>query len=145
MRIKKYLNHSPLFAINASYEALLPKIHRQLKEDKLNFLQGLVLTALFFEERKDVSPSELAEVFQTSRGNMSHILSHLESLGYVRRGLDDKDARRFRIELRPEGRKKAMSLIRFFDRQQEKFEKHFGVGVTQKMAISILSLREVEN
>lgn len=126
MKIQKYLEQSPIFALNAAYERVIPKVNRQLKEDGLNLIQGLVLTALFFEQRKDVSPSQLADLFQTSRGNMSHILSHLEAKGWVRRLVHAKDARQFQIELKAEGRKKAIHLIKFYDKLQAQFEKEMG-------------------
>lgn len=138
MKIKKYLQQSPIFAINAAYETLIPKINKQLKQDNLNLLQGLVLTALFFEEKQAVTPSQLAEIFQTTRGNVSHMLSHLEYHGYVKRVLDSKDARRFHIELKSEGRKKALNLIRFYDRLQSVFEKELGESACQKTVDGVL-------
>lgn len=126
MKIKKYLEQSPIFALNAAYERVIPKVNKQLKEEGLNLIQGLVLTALFFEQRKDVSPSQLADLFQTSRGNMSHILSHLEAEGWVRRQVHSKDARQFHIELKADGRKKALHLIKFYDKLQAQFEKEMG-------------------
>ncbi len=105
---------------------------RALKKENLNLLQGLVLTALFFEYRADLSPSQLAEVFQTSRGNMSHILSDLEYKGYLRRVVNPKDARQFKIELKPDGRKKALALIRIYDKLQDFFEKSLGMSACRK-------------
>lgn len=132
MKIKKYLQQSPIFALNAVYEAIIPKLNKQMKLDQLNLLQGLVLTALLFEERSDINPSYLAEIFQTSRGNMSHILSELEYQGYVKRVVSDKDARGFKIELKAEGKKKALALIKFYDRLQNLFEKNLGQQNCQK-------------
>jgi len=109
MKIKKYLQHSPVFALNSAYEAVIPKLNKHMKADRLNLLQGLVLTALFFEERSDINPSQLAEVFKTSRANMSHILSELEYQGFVKRVVNEKDARGFKIELKSEGKKKDLS------------------------------------
>jgi DNA-binding MarR family transcriptional regulator len=140
MKIKKYLEQSPVFAINATYEALIPHLNKQLRSEGLNLLQGLVLTALFFEESKTVTPSRLAELFQTSRGNMSHILSHLESKGWVRRIVHDKDARQFHMELRADGRKKALSLIRFYDRLQGLFERELGVLACHKIVDGLNSI-----
>lgn len=144
MKIKKYLQQSPVFAINAAYEAVIPKVNKQLKADQLNLLQGLVLTALFFEDSSDVNPSKLAEIFQTSRGNMSHILSELEYRGYIKRVVNEKDARGFKIELKSEGRKKALTLIKFYDRLQEMFEKNLGVGNCQKTIDGIYAISKLK-
>lgn len=143
MKIKKYLQESPIFALNSAYEAIIPKLNRQLKADKLNLLQGLVLTALFFEDRNDIRPSELAEIFQTSRGNMSHMLSDLEYHGFVKRVVHEKDARQFRIELKAEGKKKALSLIRFYDQLQNLFEKEMGDKTCKKTVSGILQMAQV--
>jgi DNA-binding MarR family transcriptional regulator len=143
MKIEKYLQQSPIFAISATYELIIPKLNRQLKKDNLNLLQGLVLTALFFEDRADISPSELAKVFQTSRGNMSHILSSLEYNGFVKRVVHKKDARQFQIELKAEGKKKALSLIRFYDRIQDLFEKELGSNACKKTVDGIHTMGRI--
>lgn len=136
----KYLQQSPIFALNSAYETIIPKLNKQLKADHLNLLQGLVLTALFFEDSRDINPSRLAEIFQTSRGNMSHILSDLEYRGYIKRIVHDKDARQFKIELKSDGRKKALTLIKFYDRLQDVFEKSLGVSHCQKTVDGVHSI-----
>lgn len=143
MKIAKYLEQSPVFAINSAYEALIPSLNKNLKKEGVNLLQGLVLTALFFEGKGDVSPTLLAAQFKTSKGNMSHILSHLEYKGWVKRNLDPKDARKFYIELKPEGRKKALSLIKIYDTIQSYFEKELGASVCLKTSASVLRLSSV--
>lgn len=143
MKIRKYLQQSPIFALNSTYEAVIPKINKQMKSDQLNLLQGLVLTALFFEDRTDINPSYLAEVFQTSRGNMSHILSELEYRGYIKRIVSEKDARGFKIELKAEGKKKALSLIKFYDRLQNLFEKNLGLNNCKKTVDGLHMISEV--
>lgn len=140
MKISKYLEQSPVFAINSAYEATIPALNRRLKKEDVNLLQGLVLTALFFEGKSDITPSMLAEQFQTSRGNMSHILSHLEYRGWIKRILDPKDARKFYIELKPDGKKKALSLIKIYDLIQDLFEKELGSVNCRKVSTMILRL-----
>lgn len=137
MKISKYLEQSPVFAINAAYEALIPNFNKRLKKEEVNLLQGLVLTALFFEEAEDLTPSALAEILKTTRGNMSHILSYLEYRGWVKRKLDPQDARKFYIELRPEGRRKALGLIKIYDQIQSLFENELGLLACQKATLSI--------
>lgn len=140
MKISKYLEQSPVFAINRAYEALIPGLNRRLKKENVNLLQGLVLTALFFEERADLTPSQLAGLFKTTRANMSHIISHLEYQGWVRRNLDPRDARKFYIELRPEGRRKALVLIKIYDQIQSHFEEQLGAAACQKMTLGVQRL-----
>lgn len=140
MRIQNYLEQSPIFAISVAYQTIIPKINQRLNEDGFNLLQGLLLTALLFDERESVNPSRLAEVFQSSRGNISHILSDLEYRGLVRRLVNTQDARSFKIELKAEGRKKALSLIKFFDQIQDQLEKELGVQGCRRTVDSIWGL-----
>lgn len=143
MRINKYLEQSPVFAINLAYEAILTDLNRSLKEEGLNVMQALLLTALFFEEDRAVTPSMLAKAFHTSRGNISHSISHLEAKAWVRRKVDIDDARSFHIELRPEGRKKALALIKFFDKLQNHFESKMAASACQRVVTGIFGLVDV--
>ena len=143
MKITKYLHASPVFAINTAYEAIVPKLNQKLKAEKLNLLQGLVLTALFFEGENDIGPSQLADLFQTSRGNMSHIISHLEAMGWVKRVLNPNDARGFKIELKAEGRRKALGLIKFYDAIQDQLETKLGVAACQKTVENLRAMTAV--
>ena len=77
MRIDAFLRESPMFAVNRTarrFEALASHV---LSADSLGFLEALVLAALFFEAPRQVKPSQLAETFATSRGNLSHCISSL--------------------------------------------------------------------
>lgn len=142
MKIQKYLSASPIFALNLAYERVVSNINRELKKENLNLLQGLVLTALFFEENDTITPSNLAKIFCTSRGNMSHILSHLEYKGWVKRRVNSKDARQFQIILKAEGKKKALKIIKYYDKLQNYFEKHLGILACKSAVENIHSLVE---
>lgn len=143
MKLEKYLRSSPVFALNHAYEAVVSRINSELRKSGLNLLQGLVLTALFFDEGQEIIPSQLASLFKTTRGNMSHILSHLESKGLIKRILNPQDARQFFIQLRPEGKRRAIELIKFFDRLQSRFEKKQGTAACEKMTSTIFGLVDV--
>lgn len=140
MKISKYIEQSPIFAINTAYETVIPSLNKKLKKEGVNWLQGLVMTALFFEDDKRIKPSMLADLFKTTRGNISHIISYLEYKGWVKRVLDSKDARQLFIELKPEGRRKALGLIKMYDQIQNVFEKQLGLNDCQKMTSNIHKL-----
>ena len=140
MKIKKYLDVSPVFAINSAYENLIAGVNQSLKEDGLNLLQGLVLTSLFFEDGEEVSPSDLAKVLKTTRSNISHIVSSLEYRNLIKRTLHPKDARQYILSLRPDGRRKALSLIKFFDKLQNDCEKTLGKTTCEDVARGIHKL-----
>jgi DNA-binding MarR family transcriptional regulator len=141
MRIGRFLEESPLFAITKAARVLEASLNRALRGEDLTFLQGLVLVAVFFEDPVMVSPSQLAGSFSTTRGNMSHCLSSLEARGLVKRQIDREDARVFRISIRPDGKKRAMRLIRTFDGLQNRLEREIGArNVRQTLA----NIRRIE-
>lgn len=143
MKITKYLHASPIFALNTAYEAIVSSINRDLKSEDINLLQGLVLISLLFEEKETITPSLLAKIFNTSRGNMSHIVSHLEYKGWVKRHIGTRDARQFEITLKPEGRKKALKLIKYYDNIQDLFEFQLGPTQCRQTAEGISKLKNI--
>ncbi|MDR3745999.1 MAG: MarR family winged helix-turn-helix transcriptional regulator [Acidobacteriaceae bacterium] len=94
--------------------------------DGLGFMEGLMLAAIFFEAPKPIKPSQLAETFATTRGNVSHAISSLEAKGLVQRKIDPADARGYLLALKPSGKRCALRVIAAFDRMQQKFEKEIG-------------------
>ena len=94
--------------------------------DELGFMEGLVLAAIFFEAPRPIKPSDLAETFSTTRGNISHAISSLEVKGHLRRKIDPSDARAFLLMLTPPGKKCAVRVIAAFDKMQRAFEQRAG-------------------
>src|SRR5580658_10190915 len=95
MRIRTFLDQSPMFAVNRAARRFDALAAKTLQADGLNFLEGLVLAALFFEAPQAIKPSQLAETFGTSRGNVSHCVSSLEAKGLLSRKIDPEDARAY--------------------------------------------------
>ena len=85
MRIDAFLHESPMFAINRAARRFESLAARELDAESLNFLEGLVLAAMFFEAPGRVMPSQLAATFATTRGNVSHCVSSLEAKGLLQR------------------------------------------------------------
>jgi DNA-binding MarR family transcriptional regulator len=94
--------------------------------DDLGFMEGLVLAAVFFEAPGPIRPSDLAETFSTTRGNVSHAVSSLEAKGLVQRKIDPGDARAYLLTLKPLGKKCALRVIAAFDKMQREFEQKVG-------------------
>jgi DNA-binding MarR family transcriptional regulator len=141
MRIDAFLRESPMFAVSRAarrFEALGAKA---LADDELSFVEGLMLAALFFEAPKPVKPSQLAEAFQTTRGNISHTVSSLEAKGHLQRTIDPEDARVFLLALKPQGKKTALRVIAAFDKLQKEFEEEIGKSALAEM---LKSLRKLE-
>src|SRR3954454_21352696 len=112
MKIETFLEQSPLFAVNWAARKFEANVTRLLADKNLNFLEALILVSVLFEEPKRVSPSQLATVFSTTRGNISHCVSSLEAGGLLARRIDPDDARGYQLFLKPQGRKTAMQVIR---------------------------------
>jgi len=141
MRIDAYLRESPLFAVNRAARRFDSLVARVLAADDLGFLEALVLAGLFFEAPRHVKPSQLAETFATTRGNLSHCISSLEARGFLRRKIDPKDARAYLLSLEPQGRRCALRVIAALDRLQNEFESEIGKSALAEM---IRSLRDLE-
>jgi DNA-binding MarR family transcriptional regulator len=143
MRIDAFLKQSPIFVVNRASRKFDSFAAQARGTDGLSFLEGLVLAATFFEEPKPVKPSQLAEAFSTTRGNVSHCLSGLESKGLLSRKIDPADARAYQLVLKPQGRKCALRVIRAYDQLQRDFEKEIGPGALGEMLKTIRKIEAV--
>ena len=142
MRIDAFLGQSPMFAVNRAarrFESLTAQV---LVADGLGFLEGLILAAMFFEAPKLVKPSQLAETFGTTRGNVSHSVSSLEGKGLLLRKIDPEDARAYQLLLKPQGKRCAVRVIGAFDKLQNEFEQEIGKTA---LAAMLQSLRKLES
>lgn len=142
MRIDAFLQQSPMFAVNRAarrFESLTTQV---LAEDGLGFLEGLILAAIFFEAPRPVKPSQLAEIFGTTRGNVSHSVSSLEGKGLLLRKIDPADARAYLLMLKPQGKRCAVRVIGAFDKLQNEFEQEIGKTALAEM---LKSLRKLES
>jgi DNA-binding MarR family transcriptional regulator len=144
MRIDAFLRESPMFAVNCAARRFNTLANRALAADGLSFLEGLVLVAILFETPRQIKPSQLAETFATTRGNISHSISSLEAKGLLQRKIDQSDARAFLLTLKPAGKRAAMRVIAALDRMQQAFEKEVGKTVLTDMLRAIRRLEAVE-
>jgi len=140
MRIDAFLRESPMFAVNRAARRFESLASRTLAADGLGFLEGLVVAALFFEAPRQVKPSQLAETFATTRGNLSHCISSLEAKGFLLRKIDPDDARAYLLALKPLGKRCALRVIAALDRMQREFEDEVGRNALAEMLKSIRRL-----
>jgi DNA-binding MarR family transcriptional regulator len=141
MRIDAFLQQSPMFAVNRAARRFESLTTRVLAGDGLGFLEGLILAAMFFEAPQLIKPSQLAETFGTTRGNVSHSVSSLEGKGLLQRRIDPEDARAYLLMLKPRGKRCAMRVIGAFDKLQNEFEEEIGKPALGEM---LKSLRRLE-
>jgi DNA-binding MarR family transcriptional regulator len=140
MRIDAFLQESPMFAVNRAARRFESLTTRVLADDSLGFLEGLILAAIFFEAPRPVKPSQLAEAFGTTRGNISHCVSSLEAKGLLQRKIDPGDARAYQLTLKPQGKKCALRVIGAFDRLQRESENEVGKACLSDMLKAIRKL-----
>jgi DNA-binding MarR family transcriptional regulator len=140
MRIETFLKQSPMFCVGLTARRFDALTARLLEADGLNFLEALILATLFFETPVAVKPSQLAETFGTTRGNVSHCISSLEAKGFVQRKIDPKDARAYHLALKPAGRRTAIRVIGALDKVQREFENEVGKDTLQSALLTIRSL-----
>jgi DNA-binding MarR family transcriptional regulator len=141
MKIEAFLRESPVFQASRIARRMEASLNAILQNEGLTFFEALMLAAIFFETQGGIKPSDLAETFQTTRGNVSHCVSSLEVKGLVRRRIDSDDARSFRLVLQPVGKRRAVRVVGIFDRMQTHFEKNVGVA---KLAGMLEQMRAVE-
>ncbi len=140
MRIDAFLQESPMFAVSRAARRFDSMAAQALAADSLGFLEGLVLAAIFFDEPSLATPSQLAETFGTTRGNVSHCISSLEAKGFLQRTIDPEDARSYQLSLKPQGKKTALRVIRAFDKLQAAFEKEVGKAALREALATIRKL-----
>jgi len=149
MRIDAFLEQSPIFAVQrAARRAESLSAHALAASpsgisDALSFMEGLVLAAIFFEAPRPVKPSQLAETFDTTRGNISHCLSSLEAKGLIQRRIDPEDARAYLLTLKPQGKRCAIRVIGAFDRVQKQCEVALGKAPLKQMLHSLRRLEAI--
>ena len=141
MRIDAFLRESPMFAVNRAARRFEALAAEALAEDSLSFLEGLTLAAVFFEAPKTIKPSQLAEAFGTTRGNVSHCVSSLEAKGLLQRRIDPEDARAYQLALKPQGKRCALRVIAALDGLQRDFEAEIGKAALGEM---LRTLRKLE-
>jgi len=130
-----------MFAVNRAARRFESLASQALAGDSLNFLEGMVLAAMYFETPRPVMPSQLAETFGTTRGNVSHCVSSLEAMGLIQRKIDPEDARAYQLTFKPQGKKCAVRVIGVFDKLQKEFEREVGKTALGEM---LKNLRKLE-
>jgi DNA-binding MarR family transcriptional regulator len=142
MRIETFLRQSPIFCVSLAARRFDALTTHLLRADDLNFFEALILATLFFESPIPVKPSQLAETFGTTRGNVSHCISSLEAKGLVQRKIDPEDARAYHLALKPSGKKTAVRVIGTLDKIQRKFENEVGKDALQSALLVIRLLED---
>lgn len=129
MKIEKFLSQSIVYTSYLSQTIILESFQQKLAAHSIHFLQALILTTLFFEDR-EVRPLELHQTFGVEKSNLSHSLRGLEKMGLVKRAMHATDARGYCFTLTAAGKKKSLLLIKEFDNFQDSIESSLGIAKT---------------
>ena len=143
VRIDAYLRESPMLAVKAAVKRFDALAEEAFAADGLGFTEGLVLAATFLEESQQSRPSQLADAFGTTRGNVSHAVSSLEAKGLIQRKIDPVDARGYILTLKPAGKRCAVRVVGAFDAMQRDFEKQVGRANLANALNVLRSLQEM--
>jgi DNA-binding MarR family transcriptional regulator len=141
MKIKKFISQSPIFSLYLAASEVVEHFQKNLVNFEVHFLQGLILTAIFFED-KEVRPLELSHVFQVERSTLSHAIRGLEKKGWLKRNMHPTDARGYVLSLTSSGRKKALALIKEFDQVHDGIEQNIGVRKLKESIDNINAVRK---
>ena len=141
MRIEVFLRQSPIVQTSRIARRMESSLNLLLKAEDVTGFEALVLASIFLERSGEIKPSTLAEAFETTRSNVSHCVSSLESRGLVQRKIDPEDARAVRLVLRPQGKRQAARIVGILDKLQRRLEE--GIG-TAKLDGMIRQMSEVE-
>ncbi len=127
MKIKNFVEKSivsSLYMVTGSFQKSL---EIELEKIGLNYIEALVLSALFFEnDKENIGPTRLANVLGIKKARSSQALTKLQNLGYIRRELSETDSRRVKIVLEPIGRKVAMNVVKMFNKMEDRLENILG-------------------
>gem|GEM_PF-6384814 len=91
----------------------------------LNFLQALVLAAVFFEQPAPVMVTKIVAATGLSKSNVSQIISHLESEGLLNRNVHEKDQRIWLLTTTKKAASTVPMIVAYFDSVQQNIEDHF--------------------
>jgi hypothetical protein len=140
MRIDAFLQQSPMFAVNKAarrFESLATEV---FAADGLNFLEGLVLAAMYFEAPRPVKPSQLAETFANDAGQCEPLRFVARGHGFFAEKIDPEDARAYQLTLKPLGKKSAVRVIGVSTSCKGSFEREIGKTALGEMLKAIRKL-----
>ncbi len=123
MKFQEFMNKSLLMALYRNYHLWVASLTKELKPYKLNLNDGLILLAVFFESSKETQPTQLSNLLNLPKDQISQSLKRLEILDLITRKTGAEDSRKRKIMITALGKKRAAELVKIFDRQESKLEK----------------------
>lgn len=118
----KFTEQSLLFSIIKKVDVIKSSLQEELSDFGLNFNQALIAIALYTESKESLEPGDFIYALGLSKASVSQALTKLETLGLIKRSLNEEDARRTSVMLTSEGSivaTKSMGIIQRHDRSLE--------------------------
>ena len=143
MRIEVFLRQSPMVQTSRIARRMEASLNILLKNEDVTGFEALILASIFLERSGEIKPSALALAFETTRSNVSHCVSSLESRGLVQRKIDPEDARAVRLALRPQGKRRAARVVGILDKLQRRLEEDIGPAKLEAMMKQMLEVEQL--
>ena len=122
MKVQRFLRESTAVRFLSGAAALERALSARLKPFGLAVLPSLILVSVYFEKGRPIRPRDLHAAFGTTKGNISHCLSRLEELHYLKRVPEPHDRRSCTVELTKKGEAVALRLVALFESLERRFE-----------------------
>jgi DNA-binding MarR family transcriptional regulator len=143
MKIKSFTQQSPLFTVYSCHNAIQAFYAKSLKSYNVNFVQAMILLTIYFEGNSKITPSLLVNNLGISKSSVSQALSILEEDGWLKRKIDQNDARSLSLILTNEGHSRASDLISVFHGIEKTFEKKLGKSQIKNLCDSLNEIGEI--
>ena len=139
MKIDSFLNEGLLFLVYQAHYFLGLRFKQELEGEGFSFLSAVILSALYFEKDRAITPDDLLRSLKTSKANLSHAISNLESLELVKRIMNEEDARSFSLILTAKGKRKSQSMIALLERVENEITQELGKGTCKSLGKDLKS------
>jgi DNA-binding MarR family transcriptional regulator len=93
--------------------SLMAEVAPRIRALRLEIKEFLLLSKL----DENPNPADLARALMTPKPTVTFLVKRMEALGYVHREMQRDDLRRFRLTLKPSGRRAMESAREIFDQE----------------------------
>lgn len=136
MKIKSYLENSPVFRIIDTASKLETQVNEDLSSLGLSYFQALILISIFVEEDV-VYSKDLLAYFPLTKGSVSQTISILESKKFIRRAAGE-NKRLVKLITTEKGSKLALQLISVLETNEQMVERKFSPDQLKIFSSSLL-------
>ncbi len=133
MKIKKYTQESLIFNVFEAKKNLEKKLNLDFDSLGINYIQFLILTSIYLEGKKQLSPKDISEVLQVSKSQLSQNISLLDASFLLKRSLDVKDARKVTLILTTTGKDLTRKAMKAHQKREKELEDGISLSQNHKL------------